>query len=216
MLALIFSLILLSFSQCLCCSYPAVCDFLQNNNLLSVIRAHEAQDAGYVLPIFRSVFQFLCINMHPLGVDEVLKCTFKGTLFSYTQFSANLSIKSKLKCFCLLSLSSKRYRMYRKSQTTGFPSLITIFSAPNYLDVYNNKGESCFSLCVRKMEHCDGNRELDESVGRTISLSVSIHVVLSSADGTGSTSQQYHLVEAICENECSATYKIDILYIQMY
>uniref|UniRef100_A0A803Y6L0 Serine/threonine-protein phosphatase n=1 Tax=Meleagris gallopavo TaxID=9103 RepID=A0A803Y6L0_MELGA len=58
-------------------SYPAVCDFLQNNSLLSVIRAHEAQDAGY--------------------------------------------------------------RMYRKSQTTGFPSLITIFSAPNYLDVYNNK-----------------------------------------------------------------------------
>ncbi|XP_030647227.1 protein phosphatase 3, catalytic subunit, gamma isozyme, a isoform X7 [Chanos chanos] len=58
-------------------SYQAVCDFLTNNNLLSVIRAHEAQDAGY--------------------------------------------------------------RMYRKSQTTGFPSLITIFSAPNYLDVYNNK-----------------------------------------------------------------------------
>ncbi|XP_043332527.1 serine/threonine-protein phosphatase 2B catalytic subunit beta isoform isoform X8 [Bubalus bubalis] len=58
-------------------NYPAVCEFLQNNNLLSIIRAHEAQDAGY--------------------------------------------------------------RMYRKSQTTGFPSLITIFSAPNYLDVYNNK-----------------------------------------------------------------------------
>ena len=36
--------------------------------------------------------------------------------------------------FCFFS-----YRMYRKSQTTGFPSLITIFSAPNYLDVYNNK-----------------------------------------------------------------------------
>lgn len=29
--------------------------------------------------------------------------------------------------------------MYRKSQGTGFPTLITIFSAPNYLDVYNNK-----------------------------------------------------------------------------
>uniref|UniRef100_A0A8D2NSC2 Serine/threonine-protein phosphatase n=1 Tax=Zosterops lateralis melanops TaxID=1220523 RepID=A0A8D2NSC2_ZOSLA len=27
-------------------SYPAVCEFLQNNSLLSVIRAHEAQDAG--------------------------------------------------------------------------------------------------------------------------------------------------------------------------
>ncbi|XP_068931803.1 serine/threonine-protein phosphatase 2B catalytic subunit gamma isoform isoform X6 [Petaurus breviceps papuanus] len=59
-------------------SYPAVCAFLQSNSLLSIIRAHEAQDSGY--------------------------------------------------------------RMYRKSQTTGFPSLITIFSAPNYLDVYNNKG----------------------------------------------------------------------------
>lgn len=58
-------------------SYAACCDFLQQNNLLSIIRAHEAQDAGY--------------------------------------------------------------RMYRKSQTTGFPALITIFSAPNYLDVYNNK-----------------------------------------------------------------------------
>lgn len=58
-------------------SYAGCCDFLQRNNLLSIIRAHEAQDAGY--------------------------------------------------------------RMYRKSQTTGFPSLITIFSAPNYLDVYNNK-----------------------------------------------------------------------------
>jgi len=58
-------------------SYQACCDFLQRNNLLSIIRAHEAQDAGY--------------------------------------------------------------RMYRKSQSTGFPSLITIFSAPNYLDVYNNK-----------------------------------------------------------------------------
>lgn len=58
-------------------TYAAACDFLQANNLLSIIRAHEAQDSGY--------------------------------------------------------------RMYRKSATTGFPSVITIFSAPNYLDVYNNK-----------------------------------------------------------------------------
>ncbi len=94
LLALIFSLILLSFSQCLCCSYPAVCDFLQNNNLLSVIRAHEAQDAGYVLPVFRSVFQLLCINMHPLVVDKVLRCTFKGTHFSYTHSFLQIFSKS--------------------------------------------------------------------------------------------------------------------------
>ena len=59
-------------------SYNACCEFLQRNGMLSIIRAHEAQDAGY--------------------------------------------------------------KMYRKSTTTGFPSLITIFSAPNYLDVYGNKG----------------------------------------------------------------------------
>ncbi|KAG0276968.1 3',5'-cyclic-nucleotide phosphodiesterase (PDEase) (3':5'-CNP) [Linnemannia exigua] len=58
-------------------SYHAACAFLEKNNLLSIIRAHEAQDAGY--------------------------------------------------------------RMYRKTKATGFPSVMTIFSAPNYLDVYNNK-----------------------------------------------------------------------------
>ena len=42
--------------------------------------------------------------------------------------------------------------MYRKSQTTGFPSLITIFSAPNYLDVYNNKGERCRVALVTSPE----------------------------------------------------------------
>ena len=34
---------------------------------------------------------------------------------------------------------ARRYRMYRKTRTTGFPSVMTLFSAPNYLDVYNNK-----------------------------------------------------------------------------
>ena len=58
-------------------TYNAIVDFLTKNNLLSIIRAHEAQDNGY--------------------------------------------------------------RMYRKNPSTGFPSLITIFSAPNYLDMYNNK-----------------------------------------------------------------------------
>ncbi|KAH7098079.1 Metallo-dependent phosphatase [Auriculariales sp. MPI-PUGE-AT-0066] len=58
-------------------TYQAACQFLDRNQLLSIIRAHEAQDQGY--------------------------------------------------------------RMYRKTRTTGFPSVMTIFSAPNYLDVYNNK-----------------------------------------------------------------------------
>ena len=58
-------------------TYTAVNEFLVRNQILSVIRAHEAQDIGY--------------------------------------------------------------RMYKKSPDTGFPSLITLFSAPNYCDVYQNK-----------------------------------------------------------------------------
>ena len=58
--------------------YKAACNFLEKNKLLSIIRAHEAQDTGY--------------------------------------------------------------KMYKKSRTTAFPALITIFSAPNYLYAYGNKG----------------------------------------------------------------------------
>lgn len=39
-----------------------------------------------------------------------------------------------------LSLSTTRYTMYRKTPKKNFPSVITIFSAPNYLDVYHNRG----------------------------------------------------------------------------
>lgn len=58
-------------------TYKASCQFLERTGLLSVIRAHEAQDLGY--------------------------------------------------------------RMYKRTKTMGFPSLLTMFSAPNYLDTYNNK-----------------------------------------------------------------------------
>ncbi|KAF8965423.1 serine/threonine-protein phosphatase 2B catalytic subunit [Flammula alnicola] len=59
-------------------TYDAVCQFLDRNGLLTLIRGHEAQDAGYT--------------------------------------------------------------MYRKTPKRNFPSVITIFSAPNYLDVYHNRG----------------------------------------------------------------------------
>ena len=44
-------------------SYAASCDFLQQNNLLSIIRAHEAQDAGYVF--IRYMYQ---LNYHIIEI----------------------------------------------------------------------------------------------------------------------------------------------------
>ena len=55
-----------------------MCNFLKENDLLCVVRAHEAKDAGF--------------------------------------------------------------QMFRKSPFSKFPSLISIFSAPNYCDTYGNKG----------------------------------------------------------------------------
>ncbi|KAJ7857914.1 Metallo-dependent phosphatase-like protein, partial [Mycena olivaceomarginata] len=66
----------------------SACNFLKRNKLLSIIRAHEAQDAG-------------CVHH----------------------------------CSLVCCLCSHRYH---KTKTTGFPSVMTIFSAPNYLDMYNN------------------------------------------------------------------------------
>lgn len=34
----------------------------------------------------------------------------------------------------------QRYQMYRKTPAKKFPSVITIFSAPNYCDFYHNRG----------------------------------------------------------------------------
>ena len=44
-------------------SYAAVCSFLHSNNLLSMIRAHEAQDAGLVLLYFGNVCWYLVLNV---------------------------------------------------------------------------------------------------------------------------------------------------------
>jgi hypothetical protein len=59
------------------CSYAACCDFLQQNNLLSIIRAHEAQDAGCVSGILRTTALINIISRlidHGLNWSKTMAC----------------------------------------------------------------------------------------------------------------------------------------------
>lgn len=42
-------------------------------------------------------------------------------------------------CVGLFLILTRSFHLYRKSETSQFPVVMTIFSAPNYLDEYNNK-----------------------------------------------------------------------------
>ena len=58
------------------------------------------------------------------------------TYAAINEFLVRNKIRSVIRVHELQDLG---YRMYKKSSDTGFLSLITIFSAPNYCDVYKNK-----------------------------------------------------------------------------
>ena len=62
-----------------------------------------------------------------------------GCCLSFAHMKHKMPGKAEIQRRCRLLTFIGRYRMYRKTKTTGFPSVMTIFSAPNYLDVYNNK-----------------------------------------------------------------------------
>ena len=71
--------------------YEATKKFLDQNNLLAIIRAHEAQIDGF--------------SFYPLKINHYIS-----------------------------------YKMHKWNINDSFPVVITVFSAPNYCDIYNNKG----------------------------------------------------------------------------
>lgn len=118
----------------------------------------DSKQWGYLLigrtNDFRGIQPQSYSKHHPRGyqiIRRILHLKWCSDIFNNVEYK---QIKTGLDCHILsfvnystfhiiqsqvMSFLFTRYRMYRKSQTTGFPSLITIFSAPNYLDVYNNK-----------------------------------------------------------------------------
>ncbi|KAJ7114285.1 Metallo-dependent phosphatase-like protein [Mycena epipterygia] len=73
--------------------------------------------------------------------DSVLPNCVHGCSYCFTyQVVCNfLERNNLLSVICAHKVHESSYRMYRNTKTTGFPALMMIFSAPNYLEVYNNK-----------------------------------------------------------------------------
>ncbi|KAI8142229.1 calcineurin [Fennellomyces sp. T-0311] len=68
--------------------------------------------------------------------NHVRGCSY---FFSYKAACQFLDKNHLLSIIRAHEAQANGYRMYRKSKSTGFPALMTIFSAPNYIDIYNNK-----------------------------------------------------------------------------
>jgi len=71
------------------------------------------------------------------GFNEVRGCSY---MFTYQAASAFLERNSLLSIVRAHEVQDNGYSMLNVRESTGFPVVITIFSAPNYLDSYNNRG----------------------------------------------------------------------------
>jgi len=61
-----------------------------------------------------------------------------------------------LVCVQIVAKDARRYRLYRKTRKTSFPSVMTLFSAPNYLNQYNNKA-AILKYEMRNFKICQFN-----------------------------------------------------------
>merc|ERR1711904_40588 len=68
--------------------------------------------------------------------NEVRGCSYFFTFDAAVNFLQKNSLLSVIRAH---EAQVEGYKMHKTNPATGFPSVITIFSAPNYCDCYNNK-----------------------------------------------------------------------------
>lgn len=68
--------------------------------------------------------------------NEVRGCSYFFTFDCAVQFLQKNALLSVIRAH---EAQVEGYKMHKTNPATGFPSVITIFSAPNYCDCYNNK-----------------------------------------------------------------------------
>eukprot|EP00397_Hematodinium_sp_SG-2012_P015626 GEMP01015918.1.p1 GENE.GEMP01015918.1~~GEMP01015918.1.p1 ORF type:complete len:567 (+),score=104.87 GEMP01015918.1:511-2211(+) len=69
--------------------------------------------------------------------NDVRGCAW---FFNYNAAMSFIERNSLLSVIRAHEAQLEGYKMHKMNEATGFPSVITIFSAPNYCDVYGNKG----------------------------------------------------------------------------
>ena len=107
-------------------------DFEQEKGPENFVRNH-VRGCSYFY-IYKAVCEFLERNRVP-SIIRAHEAQHAGCI----RFPVELSFR--------LWLTTHGYRVYRKSRKTGFPSVMTLFSTPNYLDMYNNKTSSTRRTC---------------------------------------------------------------------
>merc|ERR1719230_911364 len=73
----------------------------------------------------------------PFIHNEVRGCSYFFTFEGAAKFLQKNSLLSVIRAH---EVQIEGYKMHKANPATGFPSVITVFSAPNYCDIYNNKG----------------------------------------------------------------------------
>jgi serine/threonine-protein phosphatase 2B catalytic subunit len=75
------------------------------------------------------------------GSEHFLHNGARGCSYHYT-YKGVCAFLDRNKLLCMIrahEVQEQGYTIHKANKSTGFPSLITIFSAPNYLDAYKNK-----------------------------------------------------------------------------
>jgi serine/threonine-protein phosphatase 2B catalytic subunit len=75
-------------------------------------------------------------TLEPFIQNEVRGCSY---FFSYEGAKQFLDRNGLLSVIRAHEAQLEGYKMHRANERSGFPTVITIFSAPNYCDAYNNK-----------------------------------------------------------------------------
>lgn len=76
-----------------------------------------------------------------VGSDLYIHNEARGCSYYYT-YTAVCAFLKRNKLLCVIrahEAQEQGYTIHKANKATNFPSLVTLFSAPNYLDTYKNK-----------------------------------------------------------------------------